>query len=79
MENNSETFRLGGQVSDYLFGLMGTCFYRVEGWWTYEFCFQKHLKQFHQENNVNTAEFLLGTNRMLSDRSPFCTDIDIFA
>ena len=28
--------------------------------WTYEYCYQKHLKQFHQENNVNTAEFFLG-------------------
>ncbi|EKX32128.1 hypothetical protein GUITHDRAFT_148825 [Guillardia theta CCMP2712] len=49
------------RVSDYLVGLSGTCFYRVEGWWTYEFCYQKHLKQFHQENSVNTAEFMLGT------------------
>ena len=40
--------RLLSQVADYLFGLQGTCFYRVEGWWTYEFCYQKHLKQFHQ-------------------------------
>ena len=46
------------QVRDYLAGLAGTCFYRVEGWWTYEFCYEKHLKQFHQENNVNTAEVL---------------------
>jgi len=48
------------KVMDYLAGLAGSCFYRVEGWWTYEFCYQKHFKQFHQENNVNTAEFMLG-------------------
>lgn len=48
------------KVMDYLSGLSGSCFYRVEGWWTYEFCYQKHFKQFHQENNANTAEFMLG-------------------
>jgi len=25
----------------------GTCFYRNEGWWTYEFCVGKHVKQYH--------------------------------
>ncbi|GJQ08884.1 hypothetical protein GpartN1_g675.t1 [Galdieria partita] len=25
----------------------GTCFYRNDGWWTYEFCIGKHVKQFH--------------------------------
>ncbi|EME31641.1 uncharacterized protein Gasu_10270 [Galdieria sulphuraria] len=25
----------------------GTCFYRNDGWWTYEFCVGKHVKQYH--------------------------------
>jgi hemimethylated DNA binding protein len=36
-------------VSTYLSTLRGSCFYRLEGWWTYEFCFMKSLRQFHQE------------------------------
>jgi len=53
-----------GGVADYLSGLEGSCFYRVEGWWTYEFCYRKAVKQFHQENGVNTAEFVLGVNNV---------------
>eukprot|EP01027_Heterolobosea_sp_BB2_P004784 GEZU01007357.1.p1 GENE.GEZU01007357.1~~GEZU01007357.1.p1 ORF type:complete len:316 (+),score=58.78 GEZU01007357.1:325-1272(+) len=38
----------------------GTCFYRIAGWWIYEFCFNKHVKQFHKEQNTITSEFYLG-------------------
>eukprot|EP01119_Soliformovum_irregulare_P005358 TRINITY_DN17126_c0_g1_i1.p1 TRINITY_DN17126_c0_g1~~TRINITY_DN17126_c0_g1_i1.p1 ORF type:complete len:312 (+),score=92.89 TRINITY_DN17126_c0_g1_i1:61-996(+) len=27
------------------------CLYRLGGWWTYEFCPKKHLRQFHQEKD----------------------------
>lgn len=37
-----------GGAMDLLSGLEGSCFYRVEGWWTYEFCFLKAVKQVPQ-------------------------------
>ena len=30
------------------------------GWWKYEFCFQKSIKQFHQEKNGKKTEIILG-------------------
>ena len=41
-------------IATYLRALKGTCFYRLEGWWTYEFCLLKAVRQFHQEK-VKTA------------------------
>ena len=43
------------RVASYLKSLAGTCFYRLEGWWTYEFCYQKSVRQFHQEKVAGTA------------------------
>ncbi|WOK92630.1 hypothetical protein Cni_G01321 [Canna indica] len=42
--------------------LKDQCFYKREGWWVYEFCFQKHVKQLHLEDDSNTVvqEFVLG-------------------
>eukprot|EP00898_Chlorokybus_atmophyticus_P008855 jgi/Chlat1/8971/Chrsp94S08334 len=34
--------------------------YRVEGWWTYELKFKTYLKQYHQEKDQMTAEYILG-------------------
>ncbi|CAI6009499.1 unnamed protein product, partial [Closterium sp. NIES-65] len=36
-------------------GLLGAmkglpCFYRQDGWWTYEFCYKKHIRQMHIEH-----------------------------
>ncbi|XP_042382200.1 protein OS-9 homolog [Zingiber officinale] len=36
------------------------CFYRFEGWWTYEFCSHKHVKQLHIEDEKAVEEFVLG-------------------
>jgi protein OS-9 len=40
------------------------CFYRVEGWWTYEFCYKKQVRQYHQEGtgaaDPAAGEFSLG-------------------
>ncbi|XP_068637708.1 protein OS-9 homolog isoform X1 [Aristolochia californica] len=36
------------------------CWTRQEGWWNYEFCHLKHLRQFHLENGKVVQEFILG-------------------
>lgn len=39
-----------------------TCVKRTEGWWTYEFCFGRSIRQYHRDNEGTiTAEFSLGT------------------
>ena len=41
-----------------------SCFHRVEGWWTYELCYRKHVRQYHTEGAGASAtvsgEFSLG-------------------
>lgn len=38
-----------------------TCVKRNEGWWTYEFCFGKGIRQYHRDSDGRiTAEFSLG-------------------
>lgn len=32
--------------------LDGACFYRQEGWWTFELCVRRHVRQFHAADNV---------------------------
>ena len=39
------------------------CYFRVAGWWIYEFCFNKHVRQFHQEQQAVTMEFFLGYSK----------------
>ncbi|KAJ8634913.1 hypothetical protein MRB53_009180 [Persea americana] len=36
------------------------CLLRQEGWWSYEFCYKKHLRQFHVEDEKVVQEFILG-------------------
>ncbi|GMF10652.1 unnamed protein product [Phytophthora lilii] len=39
-----------------------TCVTRNEGWWTYEFCFGRSLRQYHRDGDGRiTAEFSLGS------------------
>jgi len=48
--------------------LEGSCLYRLEGWWTYEFCYGKHLRQFHQEKDKPIRpqdEYFMGFNNEL--------------
>ncbi|GMN47383.1 hypothetical protein TIFTF001_016559 [Ficus carica] len=58
--------------------LKDQCFVRQEGWWSYEFCYQKRVRQVHLEDEKVVQEFVLGQydaeataafNRNLSDIS----------
>ncbi|XP_050125213.1 protein OS-9 homolog [Malus sylvestris] len=40
--------------------LKDQCFIRQEGWWSYEFCYQKRLRQIHVEDEKVVQEFVLG-------------------
>ncbi|MBA0668939.1 hypothetical protein Goklo_001812 [Gossypium klotzschianum] len=40
--------------------LKNQCFIRQEGWWSYEFCYQKQLRQLHLEEDKVVQEFVLG-------------------
>ncbi|XP_061991136.1 protein OS-9 homolog isoform X1 [Rosa rugosa] len=40
--------------------LKDQCFIRQEGWWSYEFCYQKKLRQIHVEDEKVLQEFVLG-------------------
>ena len=52
--------REGKVVSELLEPLASACFYRIEGWWTYEFCHKQKVRQYHQEGESITGEFSLG-------------------
>jgi len=49
-------------ISSLLEPLASTCLYRLTGWWTYEICHRKHIKQFHQtaDGSVDSAVYFLG-------------------
>ncbi|XP_058722918.1 protein OS-9 homolog [Vicia villosa] len=60
--------------------LKGPCVIRQEGWWSYEFCYHKKLRQLHLEDEKVVQEFVLGVydpeataafNQNLSDISTF--------
>ncbi|KAF5459243.1 hypothetical protein F2P56_023214 [Juglans regia] len=40
--------------------LKDRCFIRQEGWWSYEFCYQKKLRQVHSDGDKVVWEFVLG-------------------
>jgi len=59
------------EVLPFLKSLKDTCIYRWEGWWTYEFCFGKHVRQFHQEQDGTIpAQFYLGHDKGLTSGAP---------
>eukprot|EP00027_Filamoeba_sp_ATCC50430_P007998 CAMPEP_0168548054 /NCGR_PEP_ID=MMETSP0413-20121227/4360_1 /TAXON_ID=136452 /ORGANISM="Filamoeba nolandi, Strain NC-AS-23-1" /LENGTH=277 /DNA_ID=CAMNT_0008578339 /DNA_START=156 /DNA_END=989 /DNA_ORIENTATION=+ len=50
---------------------LGTsCMYRLAGWWSYEFCYGKHIRQYHQEKDLPVRpqdEFFLGKFKEVQD------------
>lgn len=54
----------GPALGDIVKTLKGQCILKVEGWWTYEFCFEKHVQQFHAASEGTlgrrVSEFTLG-------------------
>ncbi|XP_071724435.1 protein OS-9 homolog [Rutidosis leptorrhynchoides] len=40
--------------------LKGPCFVRQEGWWSYEFCYNKRIRQVHLEDDKLVEEYILG-------------------
>lgn len=58
--NASEIEQEAPTVDDVLKPLTNRCFYRIEGWWTYELCHMKKIRQYHQEDKKITNEYNLG-------------------
>jgi endoplasmic reticulum lectin 1 len=56
--------------------LKANCLYRMEGWWTYEFCFGAGVKQFHHDQQTGTrvSEFVMG--KYESAASVLVTDVE---
>mmetsp|Transcript_14229 Transcript_14229/g.40269 ORF Transcript_14229/g.40269 Transcript_14229/m.40269 type:complete len:386 (-) Transcript_14229:195-1352(-) len=48
------------QAKQLLLPLIGQCVRRTEDWWTYELCFERHIRQFHKEKDGRLTEFSLG-------------------
>ena len=58
-------------ITSLLQPLTDACFYRFEGWWTYEFCFKKHVRQYHVESNAKiSVDYSLGKfNEALTNKT----------
>ena len=47
-------------LSEALGQLDGSCAYLNQGWWTYEWCHRRHVRQFHLEAQARSPEWSLG-------------------
>jgi len=47
-------------IDSYLLPLAGKCLYKMEHWWNYEFCFGKHVKQYHIPQQGEIIQYFLG-------------------
>ncbi|KAH7671902.1 protein OS-9 protein [Dioscorea alata] len=48
------------KTPDELIDVLHDCLFRHEGWWSYEFCNHKYVKQFHLDGEKRVQEFVLG-------------------
>jgi hypothetical protein len=71
-----------GSVASFLGSLRTQCMRHIDGWWTYEFCFGKHVRQYHatQAGKVE-AEYFLGRliDPQLGDVAAHSLDMDAAA
>ena len=54
-----------------------SCYFRFAGWWIYEFCFGRHVRQFHQEQHQVTAEFFLGHSKEIQPVTKYLKYYDV--
>jgi hypothetical protein len=54
------TMKTAPDQSNFLSPLNGICLYARSGWWQYEVCPGRHVRQFHVEDNNIEAQFSLG-------------------
>jgi protein OS-9 len=47
-EEEKELTRVTDRGWELLQGMKGNCIYYLSGWWSYSFCYNKEVKQFHQ-------------------------------
>ena len=47
-EETAELARATDRGYDLLKSMSGSCLYFISGWWSYSFCYNNHVKQFHQ-------------------------------
>ncbi|KAM0798226.1 glucosidase II beta subunit-like protein-domain-containing protein [Usnea florida] len=47
-EETAELARATDRGYDLLRSMSGSCLYFISGWWSYSFCYNAHVKQFHQ-------------------------------
>jgi len=57
-EDQKDNFSI--DLKPFFASLEGNCIYRNEGWWSYEFCFDQHIFQLHQDNQKVMIKIVLG-------------------
>ncbi|CAM8942582.1 unnamed protein product [Rhodiola kirilowii] len=61
-------------------GLKDICLLRQEGWWTYEFCFKKALRQLHLEDEKEVVqEYVLGVFDAEATANQSGSDVSTFS
>lgn len=85
-EERKELMRATDRGWELLKGLQGNCIYYLSGWWSYSFCYNAEIKQFHQlppgkgvpiyppVEDPNVQSYLLGTYEPHRDSSRGASD-----
>ncbi|KAJ8600584.1 hypothetical protein CTAYLR_008173 [Chrysophaeum taylorii] len=55
-KNTTPTKREASTVGELLSSLEGVCARLNQGWWTYEWCHRRHVRQFHQDHAASARE-----------------------